>query len=41
MSTKTDKAKLVFVHPFDELAETEARDRGYLSYVYVEMDDGS
>jgi hypothetical protein len=33
--------KLVFLHPFDELAAREARDRGYLSYVSVELEDGA
>ena len=41
MSPQPPRVKLVFLHPFDELAAHEARDRGYLSYVSVELEDGS
>lgn len=41
MSSQTASAKLVFLNSFDDLAAREARDRGYLSHVYVEAEDGS
>ena len=41
MTTPTEGVKLVFLHTFDDLAAREARDRGYLSHVCVELEDGS
>jgi hypothetical protein len=41
MASTTTGAKLVFLHEFDDLASHEARDRGYLSHVSVELEDGS
>ena len=41
MSTQAPNVRLVFLHAFDERAAMEARDRGYLSYVAAELENGS
>ena len=41
MTADPSEIKLIFHFPFDERAADEARARGYLSHVSVEVEDGS